>query len=235
VVKQAALQADQFIAPSRYLLNEYAAAGLPADRLLYLDYGFPVESVRRFPRQPSDGPLRVAFVGALAWHKGVHVLAEAFSGLPAGAARLRIWGDPALFPDYAQQVRSLFGHSDAKLMGHIANERVGEVLADSDVLVVPSLWYENSPLVIQEAQAAGVPVVTSGHGALAEKVRHGVDGLHFPPGDADALRQALQRLVDEPDLLPRLRTGIQPPPDIAEHTRQMETIYERLLGQRDAE
>jgi len=57
----------------------------------------------------------------------------------------------------------------AQFKGPIPNERVGEVLADSDVVVVPSLWYENSPVVIQEARAARVPVIASGHGAMAEK------------------------------------------------------------------
>ena len=103
------------------------------------------------------------------------------------------------------------------------------LVADSDVMVVPSVWYENSPIVIQEARAAGVPVVASGHGALAEKIRHGVDGLLFPPGDALALRQALLRLVEEPDLLPRLREGIPPPMDMGEHVDQLEEIYRQVV------
>jgi glycosyltransferase involved in cell wall biosynthesis len=74
----------------------------------------------------------------------------------------------------------------------------------------------------------------SGHGALAEKVRDGVDGLVFPPGDADSLRQALQRLVDEPDLLQRLRRRIPPPVDIVEHAGQLETVYGQLVAARHA-
>lgn len=227
VVRQAALQADRFLSPSRFLIDQYMAAGFPADRFLYLENGLPTELIRRIPWRPSDGPLRVTFLGSLAWQKGVHILAQAFSGLPPDAARLRIWGDPEVFPAYADQVRRLLTHPDAQLMGRIANERVGEVLADSDVMVVPSLWYENSPVVIQEARAAGVPVVAAGHGALAEKVRHGVDGLLTPPGDVDALRWTLQRLLDEPDLLPRLRASLPTPMDMAEHVLRLEEIYQR--------
>jgi glycosyltransferase involved in cell wall biosynthesis len=87
-------------------------------------------------------------------------------------------------------------------------------------------------VVIQEARAAGVPVVASGHGALAEKVHDGVDGLHFPPGDAAALRRTLQRLLDEPDLLPRLRQGIPAPMDVAEHVQRLEPIYHQLVQTR---
>jgi glycosyltransferase involved in cell wall biosynthesis len=231
VVRQAALQAQQFISPSQFLIDEYVAAGFPRERFLHLENGIPADRVAGFGWQPSPGPLRVTFLGSLAWQKGVHILAEAFQGLPVGDARLRIWGDPTVFPEYSERLQSLLERPDAELMGRIANERVGEVMADSDVIVVPSVWYENSPVVIQEARAAGVPVVASGHGALAEKVRDGVDGLHFEPGDAADLSRVLQRLLDEPDLLPRLRQNILPPMDVSEHTSELEAIYRRLVEQ----
>ena len=227
VVRHAALHADRFLSPSRFLIDQYMTARFPPDRFLYLENGLPTERIRSIPWRPSDGPLRVTFLGSLAWQKGVHILAQAFNGLTPGVARLRIWGDPAVFPAYADQVRRLLAHPDAQLMGRIANERVGEVLADSDVMVVPSLWYENSPVVIQEARAAGVPVVAAGHGALAEKVHHGVDGLLSPPGDVDALRWTLQRLLDEPDLVSHLRANLPAPMDISEHTQRLQKIYQR--------
>ncbi|MGD2040368.1 MAG: glycosyltransferase, partial [Anaerolineae bacterium] len=110
----------------------------------------------------------------------------------------------------------------------------GEVLADSDVMVVPSLWYENSPVVIQEARAAGLPVVVSGHGALAEKVQHGVNGLHFPPGDATALRRILARLAGDADLLAKLRQNIPAPMDMSEHAQRLEILYRQVMLQRQA-
>ena len=234
IVGKAARQADLFISPSRFLIDQYIAAGFPADRFLHLENGLRLEQIRQFPWQPAGGPLRVTFLGSLAWQKGVHILVEAFSGLPSDIARLQIWGDPSVFPDYVKSLHDLSTHPDIQFMGRIANERVGEVLADSDVMVVPSVWYENSPVVIQEARAAGVPVVASGHGALAEKVRHGVDGLLFPPGDVATLRRTLQRLVDEPDLLPRLRRNIPPPMDMDRHVQELEALYHCLAAKRSA-
>lgn len=230
MVRQAALQAQRFISPSHFLIDQYTAAGFPKERFIYVENGIPLERLRRSRWQPTDGPLRVTFLGALAWQKGVHILIEAFNGLPEDAARLRIWGDPTIFPEYAGRLRRSVAHPDAHLMGPIANERVGEVLANSDVLVVPSLWYENSPMVIQEARALGVPVVASDLGALAEKVRHEIDGLLFPPGDALALRGALQRLLDEPNLLPRLRSGVPSPGDMSKHALELEGIYRQMLS-----
>jgi glycosyltransferase involved in cell wall biosynthesis len=230
LVRRAALGFDQYISPSRFLIKQYVEAGFPAGRFEYLENCIPVDDVRRVAWQPSDGPLRVTFLGSLAWQKGVHVLIQAFNELPRGVARLRIWGDPTAFPEYAESLSQALTNPDGEFMGRIANDRIGEVLADSDVMVVPSLWFENSPVVIQEARAAGVPVVVSGHGALAEKVRHGIDGLHFPPGNASELCRALLRLVHEPELLPRLCQGIRPAMDLSEHGRRVESIYGRLMN-----
>jgi glycosyltransferase involved in cell wall biosynthesis len=233
VVRQAALQPQKLIAPSHFLIEQYVAAGFPAERFVYLENGLPLDHIRDATgRQNVSEPaksLRVTYLGSLAWQKGVHVLAQACAGLPPGAICLRIWGDTSVFPEYVRQLRNLLTDPDEVLMGRVANERVGQVLADSDVLVVPSLWYENSPVVIQEARAAGVPVVASGHGALAEKVHHEVDGLHFPPGDVAALRRTLQRLVDEPDLLPSLRHHIPPVVQMRDHVSELENIYDSAI------
>jgi glycosyltransferase involved in cell wall biosynthesis len=227
-IRRALRGVDRFVAPSRFLIERYTAAGFPAARLLYLENGIPVERICSFSPEPSDGPLRVTFIGSIAWQKGVHVLAQAVAKLPPGAVRLRIWGDPTVFPAYARQVRALLADPEAQMRGRIENERVGQALAESDLIVVPSLWYENSPVVIQEARAAGVPVVVSGHGALAEKVHHRVNGLHFAPGDAGDLARSLLRCLDEPDLLPNLRQSIPEPMDMGAHVEELLAIYQQV-------
>ena len=227
IVAAAARQAHYLVSPSRFLIDRYLAAGFAPERFLFLENGLPLDRIRRFRWQASAGPLRVTFLGSLAWQKGVHILAEAYRQLPPGTVRLRIWGNPDVFPEYAARLRGLLPDPAAELVGPIANERVGEVLADSDVMVVPSLWYENSPVVIQEARAAGVPVIVSGHGALAEKVQHGANGLHFPPGDVTALRDVLRRLAHDPALLDRLRRDIPAPADMSDHTQRLEKLYQQ--------
>jgi glycosyltransferase involved in cell wall biosynthesis len=225
VVRRAAMDARRLISPSRFLAEQYLAAGFPAERISLLENGLPLEEIRREAWRPSQGPLRVTYLGSLAWQKGVHVLVEAANGLPPGSARVRIYGDPAVFATYAARLRQAAQQPWIEFMGRVDNEQVGQVLADSDVVVVPSVWYENSPIVIQEARAAGVPVVASGHGALAEKVRHEIDGLLYAPGDAAALQRALLRLWDEPALLERLRQNVPAATDMGLHVRELEEIY----------
>ena len=102
------------------------------------------------------------------------------------------------------------------------------VLADLDVVIVPSIWIENAPFIIREAFAARVPVIASNLGGMAEMVRDGIDGLLFTPGDAAALAAVLSRLLDEPLLLPALRTGIRIPMSIEEDAAALRQMYVRV-------
>ncbi|MER3457617.1 MAG: glycosyl transferase family 1, partial [Chloroflexota bacterium] len=116
--------------------------------------------------------------------------------------------------------------------GAYDNRRVAEVLAGLDVCVVPSIWYENLPTIILEAQAWGTPVVTANLGGMAEMVHHDVDGLLFRPGDADDLARQLQRLLDEPDLLPRLRANAPPVMTLEEQMQALMEVYRAASGER---
>ena len=105
LVRRAALKSDLLIAPSHFLIQQYIKAGFPADRFVYLENGIDVERIRRYPRRPSaDGRVRFTYLGSLAWQKGVHVLVEAFQGIPSAEATLRIYGSPDVFPDYAARL-----------------------------------------------------------------------------------------------------------------------------------
>ena len=108
----------------------------------------------------------------------------------------------------------------------------GERDVEADVAVLPTLWYEASPLTIQELFAARVPIVASAIGALPAMIRDGVDGLLFPPGDAAALQAVLTRLIAEPALLDQLRAEIRPTRLVAEHVADVMAVYERILSAR---
>ena len=97
-------------------------------------------------------------------------------------------------------------------------------------MVVPSIWWENSPLVIQEAFHYGRPVICSDIGGMAEKVEHGVNGLHFRAGDAADLARTLEEAVATPGLWEQLRAGIRPVYGMDQHVAALEALYESLLS-----
>jgi glycosyltransferase involved in cell wall biosynthesis len=97
------------------------------------------------------------------------------------------------------------------------------------VLVVPSLWLENSPLVIHEAFQAGIPVVGSDIGGIPELVRNDVNGVIVPPGSVDALAGAIRRLADDRQMLTRLAAQVSPVKSIADDAAEWEARYRRLM------
>jgi glycosyltransferase involved in cell wall biosynthesis len=229
LVQGAALKADLLISPSQFLIDQYATAGFPEDRFKQLENGINVERIQAFSRKPpEDDRIRITYLGSLAWQKGVHILIQATNQLPPDRVCLRIFGNPNAFPDYASSLHRIANPALVTFEGQLPNNLVGQALAETDVLAVPSLWYENSPVVIQEAFAAGIPIMTSNLGALAEKVSDGENGLLVPPGDTSAWIEALKHLTDGTDLLEYLRQNVPAAMTIQEHTRQIGITYSQL-------
>lgn len=218
------------VAPSHFLARQYAPY-VPAERLHVLRLGLDLTPFRAQTRPPSGEALVLGYVGQIAPHKGLHLLVEAFRLLPAGPrpVELHIHGGLEAHPDYVARVRALAGGDPRiRFHGRFENRRVAEILSGLDATVVPSTWYENSPLAILEAHAAGTPVVTSAMGGMAELVRDGVDGLHFAPGDPRDLARQLRRLAEQPDLLAALQRGVVSPWSIEEEQEHLLEIYRRV-------
>lgn len=213
-----------FIAPSRFLAERFAACGFPRDKLVVADYGFPAASpaVRRAP----GTPLRVGYVGTLSDYKGVLVLARAVeaAGLPPERMTVGVHGHLDWFPDVAAELRTIAARAPGlRLAGPFAPAEREAVFAALDLLVVPSLWWENSPLTIHEAFQRGVPVLTSDRGGMAELVAHG-GGAVFPPGDHAALAQLLRELAADPARVAELAASIPPVRPLAEDVRLVERL-----------
>lgn len=220
--------ADLFVAPSEFLLRRYVSCGLPADKIIHAKYGMCF-------RQPARGRttssrIRFGYIGALHAHKGIELLLEAFRELGSHAT-LRIYGSVFSSPVSQNYWQRIQARQPASVMfcGAYKNEDVGTILSDIDVIVVPSLWYENAPLTIQEAFMAGVPVITADKGGMAEAVRDGIDGLHFRLGDPADLHDKMLALVDRPEILDRLRRGIPEVTNMERHAAELLLRYDGLL------
>jgi GT2 family glycosyltransferase/glycosyltransferase involved in cell wall biosynthesis len=223
---------DRFIAPSRTLKERFEDFGIPADRLTFLQQGIDLRSFRNLKREPRRGPLRLGFLGSLMVSKAPHVLLEAFSALPSGAASLDLYGNFAPYhgdDSYRRRLEPLLETPGVRHHGPLPHEEMPRALAGLDVLVVPSIWLENAPFVIREAYAAGLPVIASNLGGMAEMVRHEQTGLLFRPGDAVDLRRAIERLIAEPHLLTGLARGAPDMMSIEDDARQIIEVYEELV------
>ena len=222
---------DAILAPTKLMYRMLTANGIDPALIQISPYGLDASAFRGAGRPRSEGDgLRVGFMGTIHQQKGLHVLLEAFERLPReSGATLRVCGDLRSYPDYARKVYSMAG-GDPRInfAGSFPNVRMPDELGKIDVLAVPSTWYENTPLVIYSAFAAGIPVVASNLGGMAEVVRDGENGLLFEPGDPDDLARRLRLLIDEPGLLERLGEGAGDVRSVEDSVDEILALYERL-------
>ncbi len=230
---------DLFVSPSLFLKDRFVEFGIPEEKILHSDNGFDVSSFGRIKRV-REKKVRFGYTGSLVPHKGVHVLVDAFNGLSEETARqteLKIYGDLTWYPDYTAKLRAKAegeGNAKARFMGPFDNKDISKVLSEIDVLIVPSIWFENSPLTIHEAFISGIPVITSNLGGMAELVRDGVSGLVFKTGDAEDLRHKMEMIIKNRPLLERLSEGLPKVKTISENAGDMEGIYSRLISSHGA-
>ena len=201
--------------PSQFVVDELARHGmpLPADRTRVL--ALPIDRDGFPPPRPiadlpirTERPLRLGFVGHALHHKGPHILLEALRARPELPIDARLWGPRHPGHRYDETLEGLLrAEPRATHHGRFAEGTLAEVLAEIDVLVVPSTCIESFGLATREAFVAGRPVLSSDRGALPESVRDGVDGLLVPGEDVAAFAAALARLAEEPELLPKLAAG----------------------------
>ncbi|HEX7793742.1 MAG TPA: glycosyltransferase family 4 protein [Vicinamibacterales bacterium] len=237
-LRNALHHASLVLAPSRFLRDLITDTWqLPANRVVLSRYGIDVPTPQRRIGAEGSG-LRIGYLGQLAPHKGVDVLIQALRCLPGAPVRVLIYGDPRSNAAYADELtRMSKGDPRISFEGAYRHEDVYDLLARLDAIVVPSIWYENSPFVIQEAQAAHVPVIGSRHGGIPELIVDEHDGLLFEPGDARDLARQLRRLIHEPTLLDRLRpdgSSVRTEDDemreLASHYRHLSRCSSELAG-----
>lgn len=221
---------DRFLAPSEFLRRRHIAWGLAPDRVQVMRNARPLATVAPHRAVPRGGARnRFGYFGNLSPNKGVLVLLEAARLLQArrpGSFRLDIFGGAPFQSDAfrADLNLALERAGDAvRWHGAYQAEDLAGLMGNVDWVVTPSQWWENAPLVIDEAFGHRRPVIASDIGGMAEAVEHERNGLTFRVGDAMALADSLERAIAEPQLWKRLVAGIKP-------RRTLETCVEEHLA-----
>jgi len=230
-VKSLFSEIDLFISPSEFLKKRYVSWGLEPERIAVVENGQPSGAAAPL-RETGVEPQVFGYFGQITPYKGVDVLLDAFSRLPdetRRGCRLQVHGGghqnfPGGFQNRIEQALS-GGPKELVYAGPYPPNDLTRRMAGVDWVIVPSIWWENSPLVIQEAFRHSRPVICSDIGGMAEKVIDGKNGLHFTVGDANALQAVMRRVIEDPTILPRLRTGIAPPRSIAATAEQCLQLY----------
>lgn len=226
---------DHVIAPTQLTRELLLAGGTGAENIEVSHYGLDTSDIEGAPRNRNvPPPLRVGFIGTLAPHKGCDILIRAFRSLPPELeAKLTIYGNLQRFGAFVKRIHGLAGGDERiTFAGTFPPEQIGRVLSEMEVLVVPSRWYENTPLVVYSAFAAKTPVVATDLGGLSEVVRHEENGLLFELENVRDLSRQLRCLGEEPGLLEKLRDGIGSVKTVEENVDELERLYATLMEDR---
>lgn len=234
--------ADHYISPSAFLARRYVDWGLDEKRMTVIENGLDIEepSDPRALSRPGSRRARFAFFGQMTPFKGVDVLLDAVTRIPES-----VWGDDARLmifggnlerqpEDYQATIKQLMERAGSRVRfyGSYHNSEMPRLIQSADWIVIPSIWWENSPIVIQEAFFHGRPLIASNVGGMAEKIRDGVDGLHFRVGSAEDLADRLVEALSEDDLWENLRAGIRRPGSHVDCARQHLDLYLDVMQSR---
>jgi glycosyltransferase involved in cell wall biosynthesis len=215
------------VAPTAFLAKAYRANGLQVPIRTHW-FGVDIQRSTK-PARVAGAPLRFGYIGQLAEHKGVDLLLEAYQHLQPSTAEVMIYGPLDQDPAYASRLQDMAG-PQVQFCTTFPPEEMGAVMGALDVLVIPSRWYENSPLVLLYALATHTPVIVARVEGLTEFLEEGVNGFSFERGSCADLVRVLQRFIFDTTLAARLSGTTHYERTTAVMAAELEEVYQEVSG-----
>lgn len=216
-----------FIAPTRFVKRKLEEHGIAAGKIEVLPHSIDLSDYRPRPGQGEH----VLYVGRLSPEKGVLTLLRAMKTVRSRP--LLVVGD-GLQREELVRFAKTEGLDHVAFLGPKTGAELRDLIRGALLVVVPSVWYEVTGLVLYEAFACGKPVVASRIGGIPEVVDDGVNGLLVEPGNPDELAAAIQHLLDRPALVAEMGgcalEKVRRLNDETAHLERLAEIYERALA-----
>ena len=221
---------DKVVVLTNWYKQVLISNGIDKDKIILISQALPFDTLQINQHQKQNDITKFIFLGRITYPKGLHLLIDAFTQLDQSKAELHIYGQSDE-SDYEKNLkqktisfRSIYWH------GTLNHSKVLSVMSEFDAICICSTITEMAPLVIQEAFAAGLPVIASNVYGNAEQIKHDVNGLLFKFNDSADLLKQLQRCINEKDLLPNLSSNILPPRSFKEVANEHIKLYNSLLS-----
>ncbi len=228
---------DHFIVMNEWAGQVLQENGCSSKKISLIPHGIPqglAVNVAQKREDSLDARLRVAFFGRISREKGLHVILEALLLDPALNIQLDVYGvfQGGRESVYAKQILTMAQRDSRVLFCEpVPSGDVRATLSKYDLLAVPSQCLETGPLVVLEAFAAGIPVIGSNLGGVAEKVQDGIDGCLVKQfSSPDAWEKALKQFFQKPELLEQFRSQIRKPTTMEQVAQQTRLRYESILN-----
>lgn len=230
----------RIMVPTKLMRDIFVENGINGELIQHVPFGIDTSKLVNHRTKKTSPLVRIGYIGTFFEHKGVDLLIAAFLDLPVEARRvaeLKLYGDPDQFPEYGARLKGMVQSEPekgrgVKFLGTFPNDELGSILEEIDVLVVPSRWYENTPLVMQSALATRTPLIVTDLGGMAELVKHGHNGLLFKLNDWRSLRAQLLSILKDRQSLERMRENIKEERTVGEMVDDIESVFEEVLTAR---
>ncbi|MFN6571202.1 glycosyltransferase [Dendronalium sp. ChiSLP03b] len=233
---------DLFLPISEHWKKKLLDLGCNEQKIIVHRMGVDCNKFSFTPRYPSgDGQIRIVTIARLVEKKGVEYGIRAIAKLAKANKRIEynIIGDGSLSTHLQEIIQELGVESTVKLLGWKEQDEVVEILNKSHILLAPSVTsqdgdQEGIPVVLMEAMAMGLPVVSTQHSGIPELVQDAVTGFLAPERDIDALANRLSYLIEHPELWSKMgragRKQIEEYYNINKLNQQLINIYQKLLN-----
>ena len=223
---------DKVVTLTDWYKNILIRNGVNENKIKTIKQGLVYKSSVPMPATSNQNnkTLRILFLGRISPFKGLHLLIEAIKHLPSHEMSLHIYGQSTKDQTYETKLKeeTIF-YSNIHWMGKLNPENVLSTLQQFDVLCLCSTFSEMSPLVIQEAFAAGIPVIASNVYGNAEQIQHEENGLLFDFNDSNSLALQIKRLLEEPLLLKTLKQHIRKPKSFEKIGEEYRHLYDEVM------
>ncbi len=237
LLKKSANSLAKILVPTKLMRDIFVENGIDSQLIRHVPFGIDTSKLNGHQTKKPSEAVRIGYIGTFFEHKGVDLLIRAFLALPenlAARAQLKLYGDTNQFPQYVNSLKRIVADSPklgekVSFLGTFPNDQLGSVMEEIDVLVVPSRWYENTPLVMQSALATLTPLIVTDLGGMSELVKHGENGLLFKLNDYQSLLQQLTAVLQDRALLPKFASNIKPERTVSQMVDDIESVYEELL------
>ena len=226
---------DLFISPSNFLKSRYVEWGLSPDKILVIENGL-VEEIPLPPRKLKKGECRgkFGFFGRITPLKGLDIVLEAFDMLPDRVKEkvcLHIHGPMTRTESFKKKIKSLMKKNSkiVKYFGPYQPSELRALMSEVDWVVMGSIWWENSPLVIQEAFKYKRPVICPNIGGMAEKVKDGKGGFTYQWKNPKSLAELICKVIEDEDLYQNLVKNIPDYKPLKIFALETKEVYENLI------
>jgi glycosyltransferase involved in cell wall biosynthesis len=221
-----------FVAPSKAIQSVLIKNGIHSESVKVIPHGIKPLSTIPLTPMGQTRPLRLGYVGRIAYVKGLHVLFDAIHTLADASYELHVFGEAATKAEkrYEQKLKKISRGLPVFWHGKIAYENLQQAYERFEVMILPSICLEVFGLTVLEALSAGRPVIATRCGGPEDIIEDGVNGLLVPPNDSNALKNAIYNLISDRTLLHALEAHTGLVNTLEEHVDALLDLYRSLCS-----